>query len=120
MSSTRLLENVSAGTSGLGLLFGGSYDYNQRGTDDIEPVPGTNDFGTAGNPDIRPVFFFRYGTCANINFYRHRYGFRRQRRLQTEPRVAFCIFEDCSRTFLDYGDDWIVTPSGQFLLSARL
>ncbi|HEY6268320.1 MAG TPA: carboxypeptidase regulatory-like domain-containing protein [Candidatus Acidoferrum sp.] len=57
----------------LGLLFGGSYDYNQRGTDDIEPAPGTNDFGTPGNPNIQPVFFGM--DVREYKFYRHRYGF---------------------------------------------
>src|SRR5882762_4465318 len=37
----------------LGLLFGGSYDYNQRGTDDIEPSQGVNPI--FGNPADRSV-----------------------------------------------------------------
>src|SRR3984893_7372754 len=57
----------------LGLLFGGSYDFNQRGTDDIEPGPATNDFGPPGNPNIQPVFFGMY--VREYKFYRHRYGF---------------------------------------------
>src|SRR5258707_15650321 len=62
----------------LGLLFGGSYDYNQRGTNDIEPIPTVNPI--FGNPADRSI---QTGTFSGPNgmdireyaFYRHRYGF---------------------------------------------
>src|ERR1700687_1574110 len=62
----------------LGLLFGGSYDYNQRGTNDIEPTPTVNSI--FGNPADRSI---QTGTFSGPNgmdireysFYRHRYGF---------------------------------------------
>ncbi len=101
----------------LGLLFGGSYDYNQRGTDDIEPVPGTNDFGTAGNPDIRPVFFGM--DVREYKFYRHRYGFVGSADYKL-GQESLLYLRGLFSNFLDYGDDWIVTPAVNSFISPTL
>jgi len=92
----------------LGLLFGGSYDYNQRGTDDIEPAPGTNDFGTPGNPNIQPVFFGM--DVREYKFYRHRYGFVGSADYKL-GQGSLAYLRGLFSNFLDYGDDWIVTPA---------
>src|SRR5437016_2027022 len=67
-----------AGTAGqrfgtnkkFGLLFGGSYDYNGRGIDDIEPVP-------ADNPLFNGTVFSGPNTedLRNYHYDRSRYGF---------------------------------------------
>jgi len=51
-------------------LFGGSYDYNQRGTDDIEPSQGVN-FTNGGQAFNGPNGM----DVREYTFYRHRYGF---------------------------------------------
>jgi len=101
----------------LGLLFGGSYDYNQRGTDDIEPVPGINDFGTAGNPDIRPVFFGM--DVREYAFYRQRYGFVGSADYKL-GQGSLIYLRGLFSHFLDYGDDWIYTPSVNSFISPTL
>jgi len=101
----------------LGLLFGGSYDYNQRGTDDIEPAPGTNDFGTPGSPDIRPVFFGM--DVREYSFYRHRYGFVGSADYKL-GQGSLVYLRGLFSHFLDYGEDWIFTPSVNSFNSATL
>jgi TonB-dependent receptor len=101
----------------LGLLIGGSYDYNQRGTDDIEPAPGTNDFGTAGNPDIRPVFFGM--DVREYAFYRQRYGFVGSADYKL-GQGSLIYLRGLFSHFLDYGDDWIYTPSVNSFISPTL
>jgi TonB-dependent receptor len=97
----------------LGVLFGGSYDYNSRGIDDIEPSPDTNDFGSAGKPNVLPVV-----TSNDIReywYYRHRYGFTGALDYRLAPGSTLYVrglFSD----FRDYGEDWIYTPSaGNFI-----
>jgi TonB-dependent receptor len=92
----------------LGLLFGGSYDYNERGTDDIEPSPGTNDFGTTGNPNIQPVFSSM--DVREYAFYRHRYGFVGSADYKLGQN-SLIYLRGLFSHFLDYGEDWIYTPS---------
>ena len=92
----------------LGLLFGGSYDFNQRGTDDIEPGPGTIDFGTPGNPNFQPVFSGM--DVREYTFYRHRYGFVGSADYKLGQASLFYLRGLFSH-FLDYGEDWIYTPS---------
>jgi TonB-dependent receptor len=101
----------------LGLLIGGSYDYNQRGTDDIEPVPGTNDFGTPGNPNIQPVFFGM--DVREYTFYRQRYGFAGSADYKLGEGSLFYLRGLFSQ-FLDNGDDWIYTPSVNSFISPTL
>jgi TonB-dependent receptor len=101
----------------LGLLIGGSYDYNQRGTDDIELAPGTNDFGTPGNPDIRPVLFGM--DVREYAFYRHRYGFVGSADYKL-GQGSLAYLRGLFSNFLDYGDDWIVTPAVNSFISPTL
>src|SRR5713101_4312499 len=101
----------------LGLLFGGSYDYNQRGTDDIEPAPGTNDFGTTGNPNIQPVFSGM--DVREYTFYRQRYGFVGSADYKI-GQGSLAYLRGLFSNFLDYGDDWIYTPSVNSFISPTL
>ena len=91
----------------LGLLFGGSYDYNQRGTDDIEPAPGTT--SVAGNGDFAdgvPVFFGM--DIREYKFYRHRYGFVGSGDYKL-GQASLVYLRGFFSNFLDYGEDW--TPA---------
>jgi len=97
----------------LGLLFGGSYDYNQRGTNDIEPTPTVNPI--FGNPADRSI---QTGTFSGPNgmdireyaFYRHRYGFVGSADYKL-GQGSLAYLRGLFSQFLDYGDDWIVTPA---------
>src|SRR5712692_10051443 len=61
----------------LGLLVGGSYDYNQRGTDDIEPSQDVNPIfaGGPGTPQTGTFSGVNGTDIREYTFYRHRYGF---------------------------------------------
>jgi outer membrane receptor protein involved in Fe transport len=88
----------------LGIMFGGSYDYNQRGTDDIEPSWTTNDFGTPGQPDIKAVFA---GTdVREYKFYRHRYGFAGSADYKLGA-ASIAYIRGMFSQFKDNGEDWI-------------
>ena len=93
----------------LGLLFGGSYDYNQRGTDDIEPSPGLTSVGNNGDfADGVPVVF---GTdVREFAFYRHRYGFIGSGDYKL-GQASLVYLRGFFSNFLDYGEDWIYSPS---------
>jgi TonB-dependent receptor len=96
----------------LGLLFGGSYDYNQRGTDDIEPSQGVNPIFAAG-PNTPQTGTFSGPNGMDVReyaFYRHRYGFVGSADYKLgEGSVAY--LRGLFSNFQDYGDDWIVTPT---------
>jgi TonB-dependent receptor len=95
----------------LGLLIGGSYDYNQRGTDDIEPaqtattaIDGSTFLGPNGM-DIR-----------QYTFYRHRYGFVGSADYKLGANSALYL-RGLFSVFKDNGEDWIYTPSFNSLLT---
>jgi TonB-dependent receptor len=93
----------------LGLLFGGSYDYNQRGTDDVEPSPGTT--SVAGNGDFAdnvPVVFGE--DVREYTFYRHRYGFVGSADYKL-GQGSLIYLRGLFSHFLDYGEDWIYSPA---------
>jgi TonB-dependent receptor len=59
----------------LGILVGGSYDWNGRGINDIEPSVGTNDFGNGPVPvvtsvDVREYIYrrARYGAAGGLDY----------------------------------------------------
>jgi TonB-dependent receptor len=92
----------------LGFLIGGSYDYNQRGTNDIEPSPGTFDFGTPGNPNIKPVFFGM--DVREYTFYRHRFGFTGSTDYKLGAN-SLLYLRGLFAQFQDNGENWNYTPS---------
>lgn len=85
----------------LGVMVSGSYDYNGRGIDDIEPVP-----GLIGNtPDISTAAFREY------LYDRKRYGFGASadyRLSQNSNIYIHSLFSD----FKDYGDryEYVINP----------
>jgi TonB-dependent receptor len=89
----------------LGLLIGGSYDYNQRGTDDIEPSQGVNftqsgqQFNGPNGMDVR-----------EYTFYRHRFGLTSSVDYKLGAN-SLLYLRGLFAQFQDNGEDWIYTPS---------
>ena len=88
----------------LGVAFGGSYDYNGRGYNNIEPSPGTQDFGSGPVPIFSGIHLREYMQR------RHRYGFaggldyRLHNGSSAYVRGLFAEFKD-------FGDTWNVQPT---------
>ena len=91
-----------------GAIIGGSYDYNQRGTNDIEPVPGTTSKANGDFADGVPVFFGM--DIREYAFYRHRYGFAGSADYKLGTG-SLAYIRGLFSHFIDNGDDWIITPS---------
>lgn len=95
-----------------GVLFSGSYDYNGRGIDDIEPSPNDTAAPSYGSMDIRE---YRYQ--------RKRYGFGGTVDYKlNEASGVFAHYFDSD--FKDYGNKWVYTlndgGSPEFKTSSRL
>ncbi len=85
----------------LGLALTGSYDYNPRGFNNIEPAPGTNDFGDGRGP----VAVFSGIHLREYQYRRHRFGFAGSAdyRLNNDSSIYIRgLFAD----FRDFGDTW--------------
>jgi TonB-dependent receptor len=98
----------------LGVLLGGTYDWNGRGINDVEPAPTTLqcDPGNCGNPGATAPFFGTYNTedLREYRYYRERFGF--------EGSVDYKISDSSSiyvralySHFNNYGDRWVFTPT---------
>jgi len=90
-----------------GIMFGGSYDWNGRGIDDIEPAPGLST--TDNSPTVAvPVFF---GEDLREYWYdRTRFGYG----LSADYKVrtgSFLYFRGLFSQFKDDGQDWVYSPS---------
>ncbi len=93
----------------LGVLVGGSYDWNGRGINDIEPSTGTNDFGHGPVPvvpslDIRDYLYHRtrYGFAGDVDY-------RLGAGSSAYVRSLFSQFNN-------RGDTWIYSPgAGDFI-----
>jgi TonB-dependent receptor len=98
----------------LGVLIGGSYDYNERGTDDIEPSPGVNTtnggqaFNGPSSMDIR-----------EYTFYRHRYGFAGSADYKLGAG-SMAYLRGLFSQFHDNGEDWIYTPTANSFVSPTM
>src|SRR5262245_36218204 len=92
-----------------GAILGGTYDWNGRGIDDIEPSPGTNDFGSGPVPVVGGVDYREY------RYDRSRFGFGGglDYRLGTGSSLYLRgVFAD----FRNYGTRWVTSPSaGDFI-----
>ena len=88
----------------VGLLFGGSYDYNARGIDDLEPAPGIfvlpdgNTFVGPNTADLR-----------NYHYDRTRYGFDGEVDYKLGDMSSLYLRGLFSK-FKDFGEDWIYSP----------
>ena len=87
-----------------GVLFGGSYDYNARGIDDVEPAP------TANTLPHGSIFFGP--NTADLREYRYdrtRYGFGGELDYRLGDMSSIYLRGLFAR-FHDYGQDWIYSP----------
>ncbi len=94
----------------LGILFGGSYDWNGRGINDIEPAPVTAnfngvDYGTYNTMDLR-----------DYAYYRARYGFTASVDYKINDASSIYLRSLYSH-FNNFGDRWLYTPTINSFLS---
>jgi TonB-dependent receptor len=87
----------------LGLAIGGSYDFNGRGYNNIEPSPGSQDFGSGPVPVYTGIHKREY------IFRRHRYGTAGTADYHLHNGTAYVrgLFSE----FKDFGDTWNVNIS---------
>ena len=90
----------------LGFLFGGSYDYNGRGIDDIEPAP-----QTAPLVDGGPVFATYGGTdLREYRYQRTRFGFGGTLDYKLSD-VSYIYLRGLFSHFNNFGDRWVYSPT---------
>jgi TonB-dependent receptor len=93
----------------LGVLLGGSYDWNGRGIDDIEPAPGTVDLGSGPIPVQTAIDLREY------RYDRSRFGFAGGVDYQIRPGSSIS-FQGLFSEFHNYGDRWVYGLSlGDFI-----
>ena len=95
-----------------GFLLGASYDHNNRGINDLEPVPDVHDFSNGAGTDFRPVFL---GTDNREYWYdRTRFGFAGSADYKI-GKAADVYVRGLFSQFYDYGDNWnFSTTVGNF------
>jgi TonB-dependent receptor len=91
----------------LGIMFGGSYDWNGRGIDDVEPAPGVTSTANGDFANGVPVFF---GTDVREFWYdRTRFGFANS--IDYKLGAASILYlRGLFSQFKDKGQDWIYSP----------
>jgi TonB-dependent receptor len=94
----------------LGVAFGGSYDYNGRGYNNIEPSPGTQDFGSGFVPIVTGIHVREYMQR------RHRYGFAGSSDYRLHNGSSAYV-RGLFAEFKDFGDTWNVQPDFGTLIS---
>jgi TonB-dependent receptor len=98
----------------LGMLFSGSYDYNARGIDDIEPGPNvntTNGGQTFSGPSGMDVRAYQY--------YRKRGGFGSSFDYKLGAN-SLIYLRGLYSEFRNYGEDWIYSPGVNSFVSPTL
>jgi TonB-dependent receptor len=100
----------------LGILVGGSYDYNSRGINDVEPGQGINPIvDNNGNPTGAVTFGPNTEDIRDYRYDRSRYGFAGDVDYKLGDMSSLYLRGLFSH-FRDYGQDWIYTPTvGNFL-----
>ena len=87
-----------------GVLFGGSYDYNARGIDDLEPAPSANSL-----PDGSTFLGPSTADLREYHYDRTRYGFAGGLDYKLGDMSSVYLKGLFSR-FRDFGEDWIYSP----------
>ncbi len=87
-----------------GVLFGGSYDYNARGIDDVEPAPGIFTL-----PDGSSFLGPNSADFRNYHYDRTRYGFDGELDYKIGDMSSVYIRGLFSK-FKDFGENWIYSP----------
>jgi TonB-dependent receptor len=88
----------------LGVAFGGSYDFNGRGYNNIEPAPGSQDFGSGPVPVYTGIHIREY------IFRRNRYGFAGTLDYRLKNGSSAYV-RGLFSEFKDFGDTWNVNES---------
>lgn len=92
----------------VGLLLNGSYDYNGRGIDNIQPT--LDPYATFAAP------FYDNNTIREYRYYRYRVGFAGSADYKVNEKTSLTargIYSDLK----DYGDKWYYSPYSQVLAS---
>ena len=93
----------------LGLIVGGSYDWDGRGINDIEPSPGLVDFGSTSSPTVTAMDVREY------RYARSRYGVAGGLDYRLGPGSELHL-RGLLSDFQNYGTRWLNSPSaGDFL-----
>ncbi len=101
----------------LGVLFGGSYDWNGRGIDDVEPVPVASQCDANGcdgpaqqaaNAPFYPTY--NTGDLREYRYYRTRYGFAGSVDYKLGD-ISGLYIRGLYSHFDNFGDRWLYTPS---------
>ena len=94
----------------LGLVVGGSYDYNGRAINDIEPGP-----GVVGLPDGSSATVFTGMDLRDYKYERKRFGFAGGLDYRLGQNSSLFL-NGLYTQFQNYGDRWVTSPSaGNFL-----
>jgi TonB-dependent receptor len=98
----------------LGILFGGSYDFNGRGIDDVEPNPTAVqcNIGNCLTPSGSAPYYGTYNTedIRLYTYYRTRYGFSGAVDYRLGDSSSIFVRGLYSH-FDNFGDKWVITPS---------
>jgi TonB-dependent receptor len=98
----------------LGLLFGGTYDWNGRGINDVEPAPTTIQCNpnNCGNPSATAPYVGTYNTedIREYRYYRERFGFEGSADYRLSSNSSIYVRGLYSH-FNNYGDRWVFTPT---------
>ncbi len=87
-----------------GVIFGGSYDHNARGIDDVEPAPGIFTL-----PDGSTFVGPNTADLRNYHYDRTRYGLDGELDYKLGDMSSIYLRGLFSK-FKDYGEDWIYSP----------
>lgn len=93
-------------TQKFGFLMGATYDHNERGINDLEPLPQVIN----GADGTTPIAAFTTADLRTYKYYRTRYGFAGGTDYVVRPGTQVFmkgLFSD----FHDYGDTWVYTPT---------
>jgi TonB-dependent receptor len=98
----------------LGVIFGGSYDWNGRGIDDVEPAPTAIqcDVGNCLSPSATAPYYGTYNTedIRLYTYYRTRYGFSGAVDYRLGNNSSIYVRGLYSH-FDNFGDRWVLTPT---------
>ncbi|MBV9481846.1 MAG: TonB-dependent receptor [Acidobacteria bacterium] len=87
-----------------GFLLGGSYDWNGRGINDLEPLPGVTTFNGTN------YAFFSTADLRTYKYYRSRYGVAPELDYVIKPGSSVYL-KGLYSDFHDFGETWVYTPN---------
>ena len=98
-------------THRFGFLLGGTYDHNERGIDDFEPLPQVQQLSDAnGNPVGDHFATFTTADLRTYRYNRTRYGFAGGMDYILRPNTKVYL-KGLLSDFHDYGDTYVYTPN---------